>query len=366
MNTVIVSQFLFLLFLPRIHKTYYDMKKLFLFSIALMSVIVCTSCNGHLGDEDSISKTVALLLPDGNINPKWNTDAACITQAITSYGYTVKTYMADDSEEGAKEQVRQLEQVLEDGIKTVIITSIDYDAINQSGVLEKYPDINLISYDRLLVNCPYVDIFVGCNPTDIGKMQGHYILETFKAMGGTPKTVEILAGPPRDINCVEFYRGAFSLLESYFADKRLTAPSGKVAYEEVHIETLTTEDFKAEMAERLRSTGQVPDFVFCPNDNIADGAIQALKEYGCTLDKFPIITGLDNVGVSKQYILDGYQSMTIDKSLMSIADNVAIAVNGFLSGSPVHASFSFNNGLFDVPALFSTFSIVTKDDLLLE
>ena len=155
-------------------------------------------------------------------------------------------------------------------------------------------------------------------------------------------------------------------MESYFADKRLTAPSGKVAYEDVHIETLTAEDFKAEMAERLRSTGQVPDFVFCPNDNIADGAIQALKEYGCTLEKFPIITGLDNVGVSKQYILDGYQSMTIDKSLMSIADNVAIAVNGFLSGSPVHASFSFNNGLFDVPALFSTFSIVTKDDLLLE
>lgn len=72
------------------------MKKIFFFSIAFMSLIVCTSCDGHLGDEDPDSKTVALLLPDGNINPKWNTDAACITQAITSYGYTVKTYMADD------------------------------------------------------------------------------------------------------------------------------------------------------------------------------------------------------------------------------------------------------------------------------
>ena len=346
-------------------KTNYTMKKLFLFSVALMSVIVCTSCNDNLSDEDSNSKTVALLLPDGIINPKWNTDAACITQAITSYGYSVKTYMADDSEEGAKEQVRQLEQVLKDGIKTVILTSINYDVINDSKVLDKYPDINLIAYDRLLMNSPYVDIFVGCNPFDIGKMQGHYILETFKAMGGTPKTLEILAGPPRDINCVKFYSGAFSLLEPYFADKRFTAPSGKVKYEEVSIKTLTTEDFKAEMAERLQSTGQVPDFVFCPNDNIADGVIQALKEYGCTLENFPVITGLDNVGVSKQYILDGYQSMTIDKSLMSIADNVAIAVNGFLSGSPVHASFSFNNGIFDVPALFSTFSIVTKDDLLL-
>ena len=62
-------------------------------------------------------------------------------------------------------------------------------------------------------------------------------------------------------------------------------------------------------------------------------------------------------------ILDGYQSMTIDKSLESIADNAAIVVNGFMCGSPVRTSFTFNNGVNDVPALYSTFSIVTRDDL---
>ncbi len=282
------------------------MKKLF---SLLAVVLLFISCSGRPSD-----RTIALLLPDGNINPKWNTDAACITKAVSAYGYTVETYMADDSEEGAQEQVRQLEQVLADGVKTVILTSIDYDAINRSGVLEKYPDINLISYDSLLMDSPYVDIFVGCNPFDIGKMHAHYILETFKAMGVTPKTLEVIAGPSRDINAVEFYRGAYSL--------------------------------------------------FCPNDNVSDGVIQALKEYGCTLEDFPVVTGLDNVGVSAQYILDGYQSITIDKSLQSIADNVAVAVNGFMCGSPVKPSFSFNNGIADIPALFSNFSIITRDDLL--
>ena len=103
--------------------------------------------------------------------------------------------MADDSEEGAKEQVRQLERVLKDGVRTVILTSIDYDAINESKVLDKYPDINLISYDRMLMNNPHVDIFVGCNPSDIDKMQAHYILERFKSMGGSPKKLEVIAVP---------------------------------------------------------------------------------------------------------------------------------------------------------------------------
>lgn len=114
---------------------------------------------------------------------------------------------------------------------------------------------------------------------------------------------------------------------------------------------------------RLQSSGQIPDFVFAPNDNVSDGVIQALREYGCKLGSFPSVTGLDNVGVSKQYILDGYQSMTIDKSLESIADNAAIAVNGFMCGSPIQTSFTFNNGAIDVPALYSNFSIVTRDDL---
>ena len=329
--------------------------------ICLLSLQIFTACNGSAGK--NADERVALLLPDGNINPKWNTDAACITEAVGKYGYTVDVYMADDSENGAKIQVQQLEKVLKDGVKTIILTSIDYDAINQSGVLEKYPDINLISYDRMLMNSPYVDIFVGCNPTAIGRLQAHYILETFKAGNDTPKKLEIIAGPSRDINAVEFYKGAYALLGSYIADGRLTVPSGKVTYEDVELPTWTTEDVKAEMTARLQSSGQVPDFVFAPNDNVSDGVIQALREYGCELGNFPSVTGLDNVGVSTQYILDGYQSMTIDKSLESIADNAAIVVNGFMCGSPVRTSFTFNNGVNDVPALYSTFSIVTRDDL---
>lgn len=245
------------------------MKKFF----SLLSVVlIFLSCSERPSDG-----TIALLLPDGNINPKWNTDAACITKAIAAYGYTVETYMADDSEEGAQEQVRQLEQALENGVKTVILTSIDYDAINRSGVLEKYPDINLISYDRLLMNSPYVDIFVGCNPFDIGKMHAHYILENFKAMGGTPKTLEVIAGPSRDINAVEFYKGAYSLFGPYYEDNRLTAPSGKVTYDEVSIKTWATEDVKTEMLARLQASGQVPDFVFCPNDNVSAGPASTLR-----------------------------------------------------------------------------------------
>ncbi len=343
------------------------MKKLFAFiavclpMVMLSSLSVFSSCSG----DDGKDKSIALLLPNGDINPKWVKDAEYITKAISAYGYTVETYMADDSEEGAKEQVRQLERVLKDGVRTVILTSIDYDAINESKVLDKYPDINLISYDRMLMNNPHVDIFVGCNPSDIGKMQAHYILERFKSMGGSPKKLEVIAGPSRDINAVKFYEGAFSLLESYYAGGKLTAPSGKVAYDEVSVRTWDTEDIKAEMAARLQNSGQVPDFVFCPNDNASDGVIQALKEYGCDLGNFPVVTGLDNVGVSRQYILDGYQSMSIDKSLLSIADNVGVVVNGFMCNSPVKTTSVFDNGTGDIPALYSNFAIVTKDDLLL-
>lgn len=58
--------------------------------------------------------------------------------------------------------------------------------------------------------------------------------------------------------------------------------------------------------------------------------------------------------------------MSIDKSLLSIADNVGVVVNGFMCSSPVKTTSVFDNGTGDIPALYSNFAIVAKDDLLLE
>ncbi len=60
-----------------------------------------------------------------------------------------------------------------------------------------------------------------------------------------------------------------------------------------------TDDAKAEMLKRLETIA-APDLILAPNDNVAEGIIEALIEKGYT--SFPIITGQDMTDQAKDNI----------------------------------------------------------------
>ncbi len=316
-----------------------------------------TSCSDS-DDNNNNQKRVAVLLPDGVNLARWATDKANLEAVMASYGFNTTFYVAPETAEGAVQQVEQLRSAINDGVKYIVLTAIDYKKINESGLLEKNPDVKVVCHDRFLLDNPRVAYISSADSKEIGHTQAQFLLNHFHSTGAASMTIEILEGPQTDVNAKDYYDGAMELLGKYIADGgKLVVQSGKKEYAQVKADSWTVADGKKAMQDRLTaySTGDGPDMILAANDNLAQGAIEALKEAGITT--MPVITGQDNTSVAQTNINNGWQTMTIDKNLRDMAYNTAMVVNGLISNSPVRTSQSISG----IPAIYSKITVMTKD-----
>jgi len=299
---------------------------------------------------------VAVLLPDNSRIERWGIDKANLEAVMTSYGFNTTFYVAPETAEGAVQQVEQLKKAINDGVKYIVLTAIDYKKINESGLLEQHPDVKVVCHDRFIMDNPYVAYLSSADTKEVGRTQALFLLNYFHASGKTSMTLEILQGPETDVNAKDYYDGAMELLKKYIGNG-LEVQSGKKEYAQVKGDSWNVADGKKAMQNRLTaySTGDCPDMILAANDNLAQGAIEALKEAGVTT--MPVITGQDNTATAQDYINKGWQTMTIDKNLKDMAYNTAMIVNGLISNSPVRTSQSISG----IPAIYSKITVMTKD-----
>lgn len=174
-------------------------------------------------------------------------------------------------------------------------------------------------------------------------------------------TIEFLEGPETDINAKDYFEGAMELLKKYIDNGNLVVKSGKKDYSQVKADSWDIADGKKSMQNRLDSykAGERPDMVLAANDNLAQGAIEALTAAGIT--DMPIITGQDNTTMAQNNIKDGKQAMTIDKNLNDMAYNTALIINSLISHSPVQTSQHISVGEENIPVLYSKITLMTID-----
>ena len=315
-----------------------------------------TSCSDS-DDNNNNQKKVAVLLPDGVNLARWATDKANLEAVMASYGFQATFYVAPESPEGAVQQVEQLRNAINDGVKYVVLTAIDYKKINESGLLEQHPDVKVVCHDRIILDNPRIAYISSADTKEVGRTQAQFLLNHFHSTGAASMTIEILEGPLTDVNAKDYYDGAMELLRKYITDGKLIVKSGKTAYNDVKADSWSVADGKKDMKDRLTSygAGECPDMILAATDNQAQGAIEALKEAGITT--MPVITGQDNTAVAQNNINNGWQTMTIDKNLRDMAYNTAMIVNGLISNSPVRTSQSISG----IPAIYSKITVMTKD-----
>ncbi len=315
-----------------------------------------TSCSDS-DDNNNNQKKVAVLLPDGVNLARWATDKANLEAVMASYGFQATFYVAPESPEGAVQQVEQLRSAINDGVKYVVLTAIDYKKINESGLLEQHPDVKVVCHDRIILDNPRIAYISSADTKEVGRTQAQFLLNHFHSTGAASMTIEILEGPLTDVNAKDYYDGAMELLRKYITDGKLIVKSGKTAYNDVKADSWSVADGKKDMKDRLTSygAGECPDMILAATDNQAQGAIEALKEAGITT--MPVITGQDNTAVAQNNINNGWQTMTIDKNLRDMAYNTAMIVNGLISNSPVRTSQSISG----IPAIYSKITVMTKD-----
>lgn len=313
-------------------------------AVVLLTVLSCSK-------EDNQKNDVALLLQSGNTIERWKLDREYLPEAIAKYNRLQATiFEAED----ADTQVKQLRSVLESGIKTIVITPLNYDAINSSGLIGQYPDANIICHSRLIFNNPGISYYSSCEIEEIGRLQADYLVQQFIASGKETMTLEMFAGPSGDNTSTGIFSGAFSTLKPLIDKGYLVVKSGKKDYQQVALpewsRTAAFNEMKARLAD-FYSDDSLPNLVLAPNDDCAIGIIEAIDGQKLPIKKYPAITGQDNSQEAQQYLKEGKLGMTVDLSVKDMCYNTAIIVSGMCNGATPATPYTVNNGVIDVPLI---------------
>ena len=316
-----------------------------------------TSCSNSDNNNSDSQAKVAVLLPDGVNLARWATDKAYLEGVMAAYGFNAAFFVAPESQEGAELQVEQLRNAIDDGVKYIVLTAIDYKKINESGLFEQHPDVKVICHDRIILDNPHIAYISSADTKEVGRTQAQFLLNHFHSTGAASMTIELLEGPLTDVNAKDYYEGAMELLGKYIDSGKFVVKSGKKEYSQVMADSWSIADGKKDMKDRLSSygAGECPDMILAATDNQAQGAIEALEEAGIT--KMPVITGQDNTAMAQANIKNGKQTMTIDKNLKEMAYNTAMIVNSLISNSPVRTSQTISN----IPVFYSSLIVMTQD-----
>ena len=324
--------------------------KVFVFTAVALLALACTKDNSN-------EKKVAVLLPDASIIDRWTTDKANLETVMAKYGFNTTFYEAPETEAGAAQQVEQLREAIQVGARFIVLTSIDYKKINESGLLAKHPEVKVVCHDRFVLDNPNIAYISSTDTKEIGRMQALFLLNHFHASGATSMTIEFLEGPETDVNAKDYFEGAYDYLKKYIDSGQLVVKSGKTTYAQVKSDSWLIADGKKVMQDRLASygAGERPDMILAANDNLAEGAIEALGLAGIT--DMPVITGQDNTAMAMSNIKHGKQAMTIDKNLQDMAYNTAMIINSLIANAPVQTSQSISG----IPVLYSKVTLKTVD-----
>jgi putative multiple sugar transport system substrate-binding protein len=304
---------------------------------------------------------------------RWIDDGNNVKAKLESLGYKVDLQYANDS---VPQQQQQIESMLNNGAKALIVASIDGTALTQQLADASGDGVKVIAYDRLINGTKDVDYYVTFDNEKVGVQQGTSLLTGLgildadgKDTGKTgPFNIELFAGSPDDNNAQFFFKGAMSVLQPYIDKGTLKVASGQTDFSQVAIQQWKLETAQARMENLLNKSyakGTKLDGVLSPYDGLSRGILNATKSAGIPN---PIVTGQDAEKPSDKLILDGVQYSTVFKDTRKLGDTAATMVDDLLNGKTpeTNDTTTYNNKVKVVPAYLHQPVVVTKDNLIKE
>ena len=167
---------------------------------------------------------VGVAMPTKDLQ-RWNQDGENMKAQLEAAGYQV------DLQYGANDiatQVSQIENMIANGCKVLVIASIDGDSLGTVLAQAKEAGIPVIAYDRLIMNSDAVSYYATFDNWLVGVTQGKFIekaLDLENAAG--PFNMEFITGDPGDNNINFFFDGAMSVLQPYLDSGKVVCPSGQ-------------------------------------------------------------------------------------------------------------------------------------------
>jgi putative multiple sugar transport system substrate-binding protein len=323
------------------------MKKLI---VALMVLVCCFSLFANAAAESSGKTRIGVAMPTKDLQ-RWNQDGSNMKSKLEAAGYDVELLYAGND---IAQQVSQIENMINNGCKVLVIASIDGSSLGVPLAEAKAKGIPVIAYDRLIMNTDAVDYYATFDNYMVGTKQGQYIEQALGLKEGKgPYNMEIFTGDPGDNNALFFYGGAMDVVRPYIASGQLVVNSKQIEFAEVATANWSTENAQNRMEAILSSYyagGKALDVVLCSNDSTALGVENALENN--YKGAWPVITGQDCDIANTKNMIAGKQSMSIFKDTRTLAAKVVEMVDAIAKGqkAPVNDTSTYNNGVKVVPS----------------
>ncbi|MEU6282157.1 multiple monosaccharide ABC transporter substrate-binding protein [Streptomyces sp. NPDC047028] len=328
---------------------------------AAVSLALTLSACGQNSDGGSKAKTgdvkgatIGVAMPTKS-SERWISDGNNVVKNLESKGYKTKLVYGEDDPDT---QVSQIENLITQGVKGLIIAAIDNKSLN--NVLQEAADahIPVIAYDRLILGTRNVDYYASFDNEKVGELQGTYIVHKLGLDSGKkgPFNIELFAGSNDDNNTKYFFNGAMSVLKPYLDKKQLVVRSGQTALNKVTTLRWDGATAQKRMDDLLTSSykSQRVDAVLSPYDGISIGVLSSLKSdgYGSGSKPLPVVTGQDAELASVKSIIAGEQTQTVYKDTRKLAEVAASMVDDSLKGKKpqVNDTKTYDNGAKVVPA----------------
>jgi putative multiple sugar transport system substrate-binding protein len=303
--------------------------------------------------DDSKGGTIGIAMPTKS-SERWISDGKNVVADLEAKGYKTKLVYGEDDPD---QQVSQIENLITQGVKALIVAAIDNKSLN--NVLQQAKDANIpvISYDRLILGSPNVDYYASFDNEKVGQLQANYIVDKLGLKSGKgPFNIELFAGSNDDNNTKYFFNGAMSVLKPYIDSKKLVVQSGQTALNQVvtlRWDGATAQRRMDDILTKSYKSARV-DAVLSPYDGISIGILSALKTdgYGSASKPLPVITGQDAELASVKSIIAGGQTQTVYKDLRELAKVASNMVDAVLNDKKpeVNDTKTYDNGTKVVPA----------------
>lgn len=281
------------------------MKKLTttLLALTAASALVLSGCSSERGGDSGGGETsgggesaaagfeegatIGVALPQ-KTSENWVLAESLFNDGLEEAGFKPIVQFANG---GVSEQQSQIDAMVEQGAKVIIVGAIDGSQLGTQLKNAKDNGATVIAYDRLVKNTDAVDEYIAFDNFKVGELQGQALLQGLEERKGeAPYNVELIAGSPDDANSTPFFEGAMSVLQPKIDDGTLVIPSGQTSFEQV-----ATQGWKAENAQKRMDTvlsgsysDKEIDGVLSPNDTLARAALTSAKQAG---KETPVITG---------------------------------------------------------------------------
>ena len=327
-----------------------NFKKLVLTFIGLMSVVLLAACGGT--EEKESKAYIGISMPTQSAE-RWIDDGNNMVTELEDLGYKTDLQYAEDV---VGNQVSQIENMITKGVDVLVIASVDGSALTDVLQKAKAEGIEVVAYDRLLMNSENVDYYATFDNFGVGVLGASYIEDALGLKDGKgPFNIELFGGSPDDNNAVINFDGVMSVFKPYLENGQLVVPSGQTKFNQIATLRWDGATAQARMDNLLSAnyTDATIDAVLSPYDPISLGIISSLKGVGYGTDSklLPVITGQDANLPAIKSMVAGEQTQTIFKDTRTLASVTIDMIESIVNDKEVEVNDTetYDNGVKVVP-----------------